>query len=313
MAKTTRDIMEAFSEAVLKKIEDCDGETLPWVKPWRTIDSRFRNGVSNRKYRGLYNQLVLSLGDYTDPRWFTFANVRKLGGQVQKGSKATSVIFWKMFKKEEVNPSTGRIEEKTIPYAREYKLFNAEQCDGLNLPDIEPEDFLDDSIKPNDTVMQVVRGLEEECGLDFRLVKSNSAYYKPSEDYVNMPLASQFKEEVGGSDAWGGTTLHELIHWSASRCGHDCSKYSFDIDSRAFEELVAELGSMLLCMTLGVNGVLDEQNLAYIKSWKSAARGKNGERFIYKACKMAEERAKFILENSGFAELLKNDKEKETA
>jgi antirestriction protein ArdC len=106
-----------------------------------------------------------------------------------------------------------------------------------------------------------------------------------------MPLSTQFSS----SDEWSATALHELVHWTAKRVDRDCSKYSFDTDERAMEELVAELGSMFLSMALKINGSMDKNNLAYINNWKSATKGKNCDRFIYKACSLAEKACKFLI------------------
>ena len=146
----------------------------------------------------------------------------------------------------------------------------------------------------NEDVIKIYKALN----VNYAHKVSNSAYYDPKTDSIVLPDVKQY-EEV---DQWCNTALHELVHWTASRVDRDCSKYNFDVDSRAMEELVAELGAMYLSMMLNINGHMDKQNLAYIKSWRDAAKGKNGDKFIYKACKLAEEAAKYILDKSGILE-----------
>jgi antirestriction protein ArdC len=300
MTKTyeKKSAMNEFSKMVMEALNESEKDkTLKWVKPWREIDCKYRNALSNRPYSGLHNVLACALSVFTDPRYLTFNQIRKAKGKLQKGSKATRLIAWKFVKK--IDPDSGK--EKTIPFATSWALFNVEQTEGLDLPPID-NDIMDDSLEINEDVIKIYDALK----VDYRHEKCNGAYYAPKEDYIKLPHVQQYTEV----DAWCNTALHELVHWTAhkDRVNRDCGSYSFDVDARAMEELVAELGAMYLCMQLNINGYMDDQNLAYIKSWKSAAKGKNGDRFIYKACKLAEEASKYILEKS---EILKGEEDAE--
>src|SRR5690606_30520125 len=64
---------------------------------------------------------------------------------------------------------------------------------------------------------------------------------------------------------------HEHIHWTAKaeRVGRDLTRYAKDITERAREELVAEIGSALLCADLGIVPELEPrpEHAAYVGSW----------------------------------------------
>jgi antirestriction protein ArdC len=222
------------------------------------------------------------LDNRKDCRYLSFNQIKKAGGKLKKGSKATRLIAWKITKK--IDPVTGK--DKIIPFIKDVCVFNVEDCDDLEIKPINEKVF-DESIKPN----QKVEDITKKHNIKIINEATNQACYNPMLDSITIPLSSQFSSQ----DAHSGTLIHEIVHWSARRVDRDCSKYSFDIEERALEELVAELGSMFICKTLGINGYMDKNNLAYIKSWKSAAKGKNGDRFIYKACSLAEKACKFLI------------------
>jgi len=288
--------MKEFSDIILEALKDAESEKdLKWVRPWRTIDSNYRNAISKRPYSGLHNILVCALSDFSDPRYLTFNQIRQAKGKLSKGSKSTRLIAWKFGK---IKQDDGTV--KNIPFATSWCLFNVEQVEGLELPKIDNEIMNEDMIVNEDII-----NIFDIMKVDYSHRKSNSAHYIPTTDHIELPHVQQYDDV----DQWCVTCLHELVHWTAhkNRVNRDCSAYHFDTDARAMEELVAELGSMYLCMQLNINGYMDKQNLAYIKNWKNTAKGKNGDKFIYKACKLAEEASKYIIEKSG---ILNNEMEK---
>lgn len=288
-----KNAMHEFSKRVLEALKESEEtEELKWHKPWRSIDGRYRNAISGHKYRGLHNVLVCALSEFSDPRYITFNQIRKANGTLKKGSKATQLIAWKFHK---IADDDGK--EKTIPFAKLWSLFNVEQTEGLNLPELD-SDVIDESMEVNQVVLDVYDALN----VSYAHEKSNKACYYPKEDRIVIPLVNQFSDQ----SRWSMTALHELVHWTASRVNRDCSTYSFDTEARAMEELVAELGSMYLSMHLKIDGYMDKENLAYIQSWKKTANSTNGDRYIYKACKLAEDASRYILENSGILEKEKN-------
>jgi len=282
--------MDVFSERIMKALEESEKDKkLAWVKPWREIDCIYRNALSKHAYSGLHNVLTCALSDFGDPRYLTFNQIRKAKGKLVKGSKAIYLLAWNFSKLKDKD--TG--EEKVIPFAKKVVLFNVEQTEGLDLPEIS-KDVMDESMVANEEVLEIFKKLK----VDFNHKKSNSAHYNPTADSITVPLVNQYKEV----DEWSATCLHELVHWTAKRVNRDCSTYHFDIEDRAMEELVAELGSMFLSMKLKINGKSEKNSIAYIANWKKAAKGTNGKKFVYKACRLAEDACKYILENCGMVE-----------
>ena len=71
----------------------------------------------------------------------------------------------------------------------------------------------------------------------------SEAFYRPSGDYIQMPVKEDFKSAEGYYPIF----LHELIRWAGDEkrlnLSKRCSRFSSDY---AFEELVAEIGSMFV-------------------------------------------------------------------
>jgi antirestriction protein ArdC len=213
------------------------------------------------------------------------------------------------FKKKD--EKTGKV--KTIPFCRNIPVFNVEQTENMKIKPL--EELLSEKLNVNMTHNEIVLKIYEKLGVDSNIKSgeiSNEAYYIPSEDRIVLPSVQQYNSPV----EWNCTALHELIHWTGheTRCERKLAQYKYDISEKAFEELIAELGSMFLQMTLNLDGWMNNQNVAYIAGWKSQIKeDKKGSRFIYKACKLAEEAANYILKNSDILKEIEEKVEEEVA
>ncbi len=95
-----------------------------WQKLWNTPQPV---SLNEHKYRGI-NHLLLSSDEFSSPVWGTFNQVRKNGGQVNKGEKSRIVVFWKQLVKEKPDSLAGEIEKQTRYFLRYYSVFNSQQC-----------------------------------------------------------------------------------------------------------------------------------------------------------------------------------------
>ena len=86
-----------------------------------------------------------------------------------------------------------------------------------------------------------------------------------------MPVYSSFKS----STEWYSTLGHEPIHWTKpkhrlNRGGGEFT--AFGSKNYAFEELVAELGSMMLMQQFGISAKPTQNNVAYLDNWIKALK-----------------------------------------
>lgn len=101
------------------------------------------------------------------------------------------------------------------------------------------------------------------------------------------------------SHKYYATTFHEIIHWTGHESRLNRLKGdSFGDDGYQFEELVAEIGSILINFELGI---LDEfiNSLRYLKSWSEAGDKTQEERIkeLQEAFNLSKKAVKYIKEN----------------
>ena len=91
--------------------------------------------------------------------------------------------------------------------------------------------------------------------------------------------------------------MHELSHWTGheSRLNRDMC-HSFGSQKYAREELIAEVSSWLLAVTLGTPHE-PQNSAAYLASWVSDFKDKPRE--IYSAISQAQKVVDYLLETAG--------------
>src|SRR5262249_51688692 len=146
---------------------------------------------------------LLSLSHYLDHRWLTYLQARELGGHVKPGERATLVVFWKRWEVETPDPASGEMRQERVPLLRHYQVFNAAQCEGLNLPELtlrtRPEN---ERIAAAEALVAGVPNLprlHEGC---------KQACYYPLVDVVQMPALAAFLSP----EDYYCTLFHELGH-----------------------------------------------------------------------------------------------------
>jgi antirestriction protein ArdC len=104
-----------------------------------------------------------------------------------------------------------------------------------------------------------------------------------------MPARDTFKSATG----YYSTLLHELTHWTGheTRCKRDLEN-SFGSEKYAREELVAECGAALLCMSLGVEKQPTPEHAKYLNSWMQAI--KDDYKAIYSAMSQAQKAVDYL-------------------
>ena len=90
------------------------------------------------------------------------------------------------------------------------------------------------------------------------------AYFHPTFDYIQMPHQRSFKS----MDHYASTRAHETVHWSGgtARLARTFGK-RFGDQAYSFEELVAEIGSGLVCAHLGLPNELHDNHASYVGHW----------------------------------------------
>ena len=291
MSDLHTDIYQTVTNKIIAALET---GTPPWVRPWKgETDPYPINAETRRVYRGinfLSLQLEAAACGYSRNSWLTYRGATELGGQVRKGEKGTSVIFWKMRKinakaESEPWPHADDIEERVIPLARFYTVFNTAQIDGLPTEYAEPAPSV-----PLWQGEEAAESLINKSGADIRH-GGFRAFYQPTQDYVQLPSPNAFAD----SGSYYATALHELCHWSGhpSRLNRQLGA-RFGAQAYACEEIVAEIGSAFLCAHCRINGKL--QHASYVNNWLQVLR--SDKRAIFVASTKAQNAADFLIDRS---------------
>jgi len=247
MAK--RDLYQEITSEFLAALKE---GVKPWVCPW-TSNGSFAmpvNGTTGKPYNGM-NVLLLAMRaraeGYRSNQWMTFQQGKQQGAFVRKGEKGTTCIFFKPMEKE--NSDTG--EKESYAVMKAFTVFNREQFEGFETPEVQPTWA---PIEDAEAICEAFP-IETRHGGD-------QACYIPSLDIIRMPTREQFAK---GEDYYC-TRLHEMVHATGhkSRLNRELVG-KFGSDAYAFEELVAELGSWMMCSRIGLQG--DLQHKSYLANW----------------------------------------------
>jgi antirestriction protein ArdC len=284
-----RDFRQEVTDRILKLMEE---GVAPWQKPWDAANpfEMPRNPITDKRYRGGNAMNLLAQG-YDDPRWLTYQQAEKAGYQVRKGEKSTQIEYWEFpqtdskDKSEEGKGKTDDNEDdKRRPVHRIYNVFNATQMDG-----IEPHK---PHVRESWEVVQSAEDILKASGAKIRHDQADSAYFSRSKDTIHMPQKASF----ASSEAYYGTALHELGHWTGheSRLNRDtlANIKQFGDPAYAREELRAELTSVFLAAERGIPH--DEKNhAAYVEHWSKALKEDKNE--FFKAARDASKATDFLL------------------
>jgi antirestriction protein ArdC len=301
----------SITQDVTKKIL----ELIKWVNTgeieyWFPLPGLAYNPVSKHTYSSV-NQLLLSFSlyqrDYNHNHWLTFKQISESGGLVCKGEKATPVTFTEAFyfKNKEKIPAKQaqellrdtrqKVREATYQtiginikrFFKYYWVFNVAQTLNLSEDLLYSNQILYSSIELHEEVELLVL----EVGARIVHVSANSAHYDWWNDKIQMPFPQQFSSK----ENYYATLFHELIHWSGHPMRMNRPMGRKESEEYAFEELVAELGSALLCAHFLIPAPLTS-TAAYVKAWLQALE--NDQMYILKAIKEAEKAVLFFTTKS---------------
>lgn len=282
---TPKDLERQVANQIIEMMER-DG--LHWAKSWSSARPAC-NALTGRPYSGsnvLTTALSMMVNDWDDPRFMTAKQAIDVGAHVRKGERGTPILFFSTITKE---TDDG---ESRYRMARVFYLFNREQI----------EDLDDAKMVKLRTITPPSDPFERNAGIETFISNvgpkrrtGTAAYYMPVPDVIVMPPSEDFLDTEAASreENYYSTLLHELVHWT----GHHSRLDRLDIKGKqsksyAFEELVAELGSVMLGMNLGLQTEPREDNAAYLKSWMK--RLKEDPKYLFEAASSASKAVQFM-------------------
>lgn len=263
-------VYEIVTEQIIKKLE---AGIVPWAKPWTTSATNElpKNLKTKKTYRGV-NLFLLSMSGYSSPYWLTMAQCQEMGGWVNEPKNYTMVVFWRPIVKR--NEESGE-DEMSFMAPRYFKVYNVEQCSGLNVPVA----TVPDEKSPVEKLEQcesLVRGYKDCPEINHG---GDRAYYSPSADHIQMPKMEQF----ANSESYYSTLFHEMGHSTGhkSRLNRkEIGLAKFGTADYSREELVAEMTAAFLCNSVQILKPVEENTVAYLQGWMKSLKADSKAIFV---------------------------------
>jgi len=282
LAVSTNTLYESVTDRIVKALES---QVVPWRRPWDIEYALPVNAQTQRPYRGV-NVFLLSLANYRDHRWLTFKQVKERGGRVRLGEKATVVVFWKRWRPQDADDEPN--QQREIPVLRQFFVFNAEQCEELDLPELDRRSQL-----RHERLERAEQAIQSMPNPPLIRRTGNSAWYRPGTDVVQVPPLGTFRS----TDTFYATLFHELAHSTGHerRLGRPAVISRSEFGSRDYsrEELVAELSAAFCCAHLGIDDSVITDAASYLQGWLTVLR--SDARAIVTASAQAQRATDYIL------------------
>ena len=291
----TPDMYQEVTNRIIERLEQ--GE-LTWRKPWSSYGLA-RNYVSGKVYRGI-NMLLMNLfSPHPIPYYLTFKQAQELGGNVKKGAKAQQVFYFNVIFKDANDQTLSREQAealgdgvKVIKFLKYYNVFNVEDIEGVEFK-------IDDlRLLPHEKIERCEQVWNAYPSPPQYVEKDRAgAFYRPSEDILNMPPIEQFET----AEDYYATLFHEAVHSTGhpNRLNREgVAQFDrFGSERYSLEELIAELGASFLCGLTGIDREpIVENTAAYIQGWLKKL--KDDKQFIFKAAAEAQKAADYIVGNT---------------
>ena len=242
------------------------------------------NVVSNKRYRGI-NWAMLSFDcedkKYANNIWATYKQWASLNAQVTKGSKGTPIIFYKppVYKNKKTGKltgnsgyfervTTGSTDVEKIKWAvmRASTVFNVNQVDLSNSEYKVPVKKAGKQYSIDE-----IDNFINETKVIIKHDDVNRCFYVPSKDFINMAPKEKFQDtkESNATVHYYSTLFHELTHATGHEKRLNRQK-QFDDDhkkSYAYEELIAETGSVLFSKHFRIVKTIRDNHAKYLNGW----------------------------------------------
>lgn len=272
-------VYQLITDTIIAKLQN---GMVPWHQPW--TPTSFPRNANGRPYRGI-NVFILMAQGYSSPYWMTYKQVQEKRGIIKKGSKSTPIVFWKWLEFEK-ETKDGENETKKIPMIQYYRVFNAEQTEGIEFPEIKGSDL---QFNPIETAEGVIESMPNcpsiKHGGDY-------AAYSPLLDNIKMPHKKSFKSV----EHYYCTLFHELGH-STGHLSRLNRPLTYDRKDKGYakEELIAEMTAAFLCGHCGIGEEIFTHNASYIAEWLKELE--NDPKLVVIAAAKAQKAADYIIGN----------------
>ena len=265
--KVTEIVYKPFAPKIIKLMEEqLKNPKKRWDCAFNNLNSRPTNAKTKNVYKGI-NAIMTTFDTYFSKYKYCIYATKKqwasLGNAPKSGAKPLPIVFYKpIFEDSKMDPTRKVQSGCFLLYS---KCFNFAQTEG----DYTPPVFKTGKQYSIDAIDQFVKSTK----VDLRHKEEGRCFYNQTGDYINMTSKINFKDtkEADASVHYYSVLFHELTHSTGheSRTGRiKKNNDKFGVRNEyAFEELVAELGSVLFGQQFGIEKTIRDNHVQYLNSW----------------------------------------------
>jgi antirestriction protein ArdC len=260
-----------------------------------------KNALTLKEYSGI-NFWGLNIQkralDFKSNLWATKKAWLGVGATILEGQEKSgrAIFYYSTFKKDV--KKNEKIDEKTFAFLKVSYVYNLAQVDLKNSTYRAPSEMPESKVVDNKEIENFITSIE---GLHLSHSNDGKCFYNITADKVVMSDKKTFKDTPDNSATgnYYSVLFHELIHWSGAKnrlARFEKNKKRFKDNAQleyAHEELIAEIGAVLLSQRFNIQQTINNNNLAYLKSWISALQ--NDNKFLISALSQSYRASEFLL------------------
>jgi antirestriction protein ArdC len=260
-----------------------------------------KNALTLKEYSGI-NFWGLNIQkralDFKSNLWATKKAWLGVGATILEGQEKNgrAIFYYSTFKKDV--KKNEKIDEKTFAFLKVSYVYNLAQVDLKNSTYRAPSEMPESKVVDNQEIENFITSID---GLHLSHSNDGKCFYNITADKVVMSDKKTFKDTPDNSATgnYYSVLFHELIHWSGAQnrlARFEKNKKRFKDNAQleyAHEELIAEIGAVLLSQRFNLQKTINNNNLAYLKSWISALE--NDNKFLISALSQSYRASEFLL------------------
>lgn len=260
-----------------------------------------KNALTLKEYNGI-NFWSLNIQkralDFKSNLWATKKAWLSVGATILEGQEKNgrAIFYYSTFKKNV--QKNDKNEEKNFAFLKISYVYNLAQVDLKNSTYSPAIETPDNKVIDNQEIENFINSIE---GLHLHHTNDGTCHYNLTADKIVMSDKKTFIDTPDNSATanYYSVLFHELIHWTGAKnrlARFEKYKKRFKDNAQleyAHEELIAEIGAVLLSQRFNIQKTINRNNLAYLKSWISALQ--NDNKFLISALSQSYRASEFLL------------------
>jgi antirestriction protein ArdC len=285
------------------QVEITDGLKKDGLKYFKSFDGFGypKNALTLKEYSGI-NFWALNIQkrklEFTSNLWATKKAWLSVGATILDGQEKNgrAIFYYSTFKKDV--KKNEKMDEKTFAFLKVSYVYNLAQVDLKNSTYSPAIETPINKVIDNQEIENFIKSID---GLKLSHTLDGECYYHKIVDTIVMSDKKTFKDtpDNNASNNYYSVLFHELIHWSGAKerlNRFEKNQKRFKDNAQleyAHEELIAEIGAVLLSQRFNIQKTINNNNLSYLKSWISALQ--NDNKFLISALSQSYRASEFLL------------------